>query len=422
MYIKKLPNGKYLAQVYLGVENGKRKDTSKTFTDPKDAKDWAKGMEGDRARGDVSPLLSKQSFEAYLKETWLPWYRAEIRKRGSSTYNMEGRLSKWIFRAQPGVPLLGRRKLKDLTALSFSNFYTALDGKMKPESIKHLHSVLHRALNYAVSQDLLKVNPASNAKLPSKPVAGPDEENDVVECLTLEQAKRFREAAKEDQHGPLWLLLLDTGVRPGEAFALQWRHVDFDKGRIMVRQSLTCTYTAAEREQAGGRSWRVKVTKTKRSVRSVPVPKATLEVLRHWKAQQAKQRIQLGGEWHDHGFVFTKHNGEPLGQNMDRAWTQVMRAADGGRGDLGKWGPGTRKPVHGAQAARTFRPDFSMYTCRHTFATLLYENGVSIEDIARLLGNTPGICAKHYVRREREPSTQGVDVLTRLFEPGLKLA
>jgi integrase len=292
---------------------------------------------------------------------------------------------------------------------------------MAHESIKHLHSILHRALSYAVSQDLLKTNPASNAKLPSKAVAGPDENTDVVECLTLEQARRFRETARSDRFGPLWILLLDTGIRPGEAFALQWKHIDFEKGRVTVKQSLTCTYTAEERQQAG-HGWRVKVTKTKRSVRSVPVSKATLEMLRHWRAQQAKQRIQLGADWRDHQFVFTKPNGEPLGANMDRAWMQVMRAADGGRGDLGQWGPATKKPVHGAQAERKFTPKFSMYTCRHTFATLLYENGVSIEDIARLLGNTPGICAKHYVRREREPSTQGVDVLTRLFEPGLKLA
>lgn len=43
----------------------------------------------------------------------------------------------------------------------------------------------------------------------------------------------------------------------------------------------------------------------------------------------------------------------------------------------------------------------SPYQCRHTFATLVIENGIQVHDVARLLGNSTKVCSETYVKSYR---------------------
>jgi hypothetical protein len=44
--------------------------------------------------------------------------------------------------------------------------------------------------------------------------------------------------------------------------------------------------------------------------------------------QQNKERLQIGAEWQDRGVVFTTPFGTPLGNNLGRVWTRLLKAAD----------------------------------------------------------------------------------------------
>ena len=81
------------------------------------------------------------------------------------------------------------------------------------------------------------------------------------------------------------------------------------------------------------------------------------------------------GDW----IVAPTENGSPLGNNMGRLWTRIMRAADKD-GDLGEWVPAPkRKGQHGPQPEQRFTPSFSMYVLRHTRGTLMYEATKDLE-------------------------------------------
>src|SRR5436190_22767 len=76
-------------------------------------------------------------------------------------------------------------------------------------------------------------NPTDGVTLPKPDVQAEivdeyDEELAEVQYLSREQAVRFVAAAQADRFSALWHVLLDGGLRPGEAFALQWRHIDWD--------------------------------------------------------------------------------------------------------------------------------------------------------------------------------------------------
>ena len=61
--------------------------------------------------------------------------------------------------------------------------------------------------------------------------------------------------------------------------------------------------------------------------------------------------------------------------------------ADGGKGDLGTWGPEPSKGKLGRPANRTFRPRFSVYVLRHTMATLNYRDGMDLGLVSRRFGH-----------------------------------
>jgi integrase len=57
----------------------------------------------------------------------------------------------------------------------------------------------------------------------------------------MEQLAAFFEAARttEPRHYPLFLMLARTGLRLGEAFALQWERVDLEARELRVAQTFS---------------------------------------------------------------------------------------------------------------------------------------------------------------------------------------
>ena len=162
----------------------------------------------------------------------------------------------------------------------------------------------------------------------------------------------------------MWCVLLTAGLRPGEAFGLQWEDVDLEIGKLHVQRSLTRRGIKA--------SWRLTEPKTKRARRVVPLPAMAIEALRAWRAEQGKERLLLGAEYEQNEFVFATEFGKPLhGENISRRnFQRIMAAAE-----LGTW------------EGKRFRPAFRMYDLRHTCATLLLLKGENAKVVSERLGH-----------------------------------
>ena len=161
----------------------------------------------------------------------------------------------------------------------------------------------------------------------------------------------------------------------GLAFGLKWSDVDFEQRRIQVVRSLV--------RIKGVKGWSLMPPKTKNARRSVPLPPVAMDELKRWKRQQNTERLALGPEWQDHGFVFTSNFGAPLdGSNAHGAFKRVMAAAD-----LGTWGPQAAKKRSGPPKRRPFTPAFRVYDLRHSCATLLLLAGESAKVVSERLGH-----------------------------------
>ncbi len=148
------------------------------------------------------------------------------------------------------------------------------------------------------------------------------------------------------------LVLLTTGLRPGEALGLRWE--DWEGDRLRVQRSLT-------RTAKGG--WMLAEPKTSRSRRSVTLPSSTSEALGAHRVNQARERLQRGMGYQDDGLVFCTAQGTPL--------------------DL----PGvTRRHFHPILKAAGLER-IRVYDLRHTCATLLLAAGEHPKIVSERLGH-----------------------------------
>ncbi|MGO9081234.1 MAG: site-specific integrase [Streptosporangiaceae bacterium] len=172
------------------------------------------------------------------------------------------------------------------------------------------------------------------------------------------------------------VLLLTTGIRPEEARALRWDHVDLEAGTVAVWRS----------DRAGGD------TKTPRSRRTLKLAQIAVDALREREAVQAADRVRAGERWQDSGLVFTTALGTMLDQhNIRRGFRQITQAA----------GLGT---------------DWVPRELRHTFVSIMSAGGVPVEEIARVAGHRQASTTELVYRRELRPViTTGAEIMDSIF-------
>lgn len=153
---------------------------------------------------------------------------------------------------------LGAFPLADLTAQRLQKHIAAVSKTMTPRGVRNYWGTLRLILNAAASEGLLE-------KVPS--VALPKVRRSPQAWLTVEQMRQVLIEAKR-MGGPwyaLFWLLAETGLRIGEALALQYGDIDWQNKAIKIQRSVF----------AG----QLQAPKTDNAVRTISVSDALLRTL-----------------------------------------------------------------------------------------------------------------------------------------------
>ena len=105
------------------------------------------------------------------------------------------------------------------------------DGTVCVRACRTIYSVLRAALDIAVRDGLVRANVAAAVKRPS-------EERHDAAYLNRDQVNALLTAARTTRLRALYVLMLGTGLRRGEALALRWSDIDFARGVLRVRGTL----------------------------------------------------------------------------------------------------------------------------------------------------------------------------------------
>jgi integrase len=250
---------------------------------------------------------------------------------------------------------LGDRRVVDLRSDEIGAWRTTLPEGHRFEATQALRQVL----NWAVAWKIIDSNPAKLG------VDNPRRQH--KEKRPFESWAEVKALAEQlgPVYGPMVVFAAATGLRPGEWIALERRDVDRDARVVYVRRAF-----------AHGR---LKSTKTRRSMRAVPLQSIALDALERLPARQES----------------------PL----------LFPAPRGGYLDLHNFRARAWKP---AQLAAAIEPLRRPYDLRHTFATFALRAGISTFDLSRFMGASLTMIDRHYGHLARDGREHAAALLDSL--------
>lgn len=292
----------------------------------------------------------KQTIGQYLEE-WLATRERDV-ERGELRAST---LERYRYAVKPAARGLRDVPLARLDRLHIQRWHAWMvaEGYSSYQQ-REAHTVLSAALNAALRARRIQFNACREAPAPKHAGRKGD-------AMSVEEVNVFLAYVKGVGHrqqvviAPLiWDVMLETGIRGGEALALRWQHIDLEHAELAIDATLT---------KVDGRFVIGDGPKTEAGRRRIPITDGLVARLRAHKAEQNEARLRLGSHWQDNDLVFPRKNGAPiLPSNLWQRFKRVCRT-------LG------------------LSPRYSPHSLRHTAATLMLERGVPWEVVRDILGH-----------------------------------
>lgn len=246
--------------------------------------------------------------------------------------------------------------IKDITARDVQNFMLRFESNGYVAGyVRMQRSVLAQIFSYAVVAGDLECSPVSEVKLSRNLPQG------ERHPLTVEQ-----ERAVDQYRGDNWLLgvmLLYTGCRRGELFALTWRDIDHEAGVIHINKKIS--YSPNHRGTLEHH------LKSKNGKRDIPLLTPLAAVL-------PRNRV---------GIIFPGSNegGYMTAYEANLLWKSYSKA-------VGLEG-------------------ITPHCFRHSFATICYEAGLDSKSAAAFLGDTESVTQVVYQELRKHHQIRGADLV-----------
>jgi integrase len=299
------------------------------------------------AKRDAGTLTAptRTTLESFARDEWLP--EARTRLRATTVQSYEYALEKLV------LPRLGHRRLTEITPAEVGGLYQALlatggrDGeKLSGRTVQLTARVLRRVLGDAAERGYCSRNPAERVKAPTA-------ERHEMRAWDGGQSRQFLASVADHRLRALFVFLLATGTRRGEALGLRWSDCDLDAGRVSIARALVSV----------GYEIQWSEPKTAKGRREIKLDSATIAELRAHRARQLEERLAAGETWQDGDLVFCREDGSPLHpQAVSKMFEKLVAAAG--------------------------LPKLSLHGLRHTHATAGLRAGIPARVMQERLGHS----------------------------------
>ena len=279
-------------------------------------------------------------------------------------------------------PLLGNYKLSKLDKITYKKAYIdELLKKYSVNTVKLYHRIFKICVNGAVDHEIITRNRFTKITIKNTgdkihESAGKDVRENVY---TPDELSHFLKCCKEQENitvQTIFITLASTGMRRGELAALRWQNIDFENNTLSIGRT---------RDRHGERA-----TKTSNSIRTLDMNPSLARALDKYQKWCKQYRLAHGLQTKDDDYVFISYQTcEAISDTfISAALSRIIK-----RNDLKNITP------HGF---------------RHTFATILINEGVPVTTIAKLLGNTAKMVLEVYSHSFKELEERATKALANV--------
>lgn len=309
--------GKYVNKRLRGFKS--KKDAEKAFSD------YASSHINGKA-SDFSDITFQALYDSYLEY-------ASSRLKVSTLYDLKHVAEKHI------LPLFGSMKVFKISKRDVLIWQERLNKSKYSYNFKRkLRDYLSVILQYAVFYFDLPVNPVTQVESFKR-----TEKKQEMQIWSEEEFKTFINYVDNFEYKVLFSFLYLTGCRKGEALALTWDKIDFEKGLVTINQNLT--------RKISNQAYAIVATKTNNS-RTILMPNTLINALLKLKENQK--------DYSKNNFVFGGTT--PLAEmTVSRRFSEAIKKAD-------------VKKIH-------------LHCLRHSHASYLISKGESIVMVSKRLGH-----------------------------------
>jgi len=253
------------------------------------------------------------------------------------------------------APHIGKKRLDKIRASDLELWQNKVIETVSPRRLRNIRAVLSGILNDAYRDELIGKNPLTLVRTIKA------DKVDIKPFSITEISAILRNA--EGQSKNFFALGFFSGMRSGEMVGLKWCDIDFFKSEIKPQRS-----------RRMGKDGKLK---TESSYREIEILDSLLPYL--------KNQYQLTGS--QNSYVFLNENNEPLydiKRIRNNQWKKTLK-----------------------KCKFDYRP---IYHTRHTFATVMLENGEDILWVSNMLGHTDSTMTlsryARYIKREHKKRGQ----------------
>lgn len=371
-------DGRFECKVQIGKkDDGKPKFKSFYGKSEREVKKKLKEYQSEMAKNPVES--SKETLANYMYD-WLITFKQKTLK--PSSYDRLLNVYKYHVKETVGYMQLCNINSKDVQQLINEKSET-----MSYSSVKKIYELLNNCFTYAVIEEDIRKNPMLGVSLPKQ--SNMNIKTKKIEIYTKEEVEKLTNAIYNDtfnskrqlyRYSPIYIFILNTGLRVGEVLALKWENIDLENKVVRVNGSMSFI---KDTENEGKRKTIFTDPKTATSNRSIPLNEKSVMALTELKRRNQIQNIK------SKYVVCDLKGGHVPQRNISRTLQNLCEKASV-----------DYKGIH---------------AMRHTFATNLVANGVDIRSVSDLLGHasiqTTLSTYSHSIQEQKVKAISSLDLI-----------
>ncbi|MCH5200579.1 MAG: site-specific integrase [Oscillospiraceae bacterium] len=337
-------------EIKVSVGSGKR--ISVYGATETEARKKAKAIREEAAKFDLSNIC-KMSVKDYM-DHWL--YTVKINELKPASFDRVEQSCKYQI-----YPYIGDLQIQALTANDVQQMLNSIAKTHSYSTMKKAYNNLNSCLNLGLARNEITRNPVIAVTLPTKAAMSnnPTKEirsytpNEIV-AIVDECKRTYGNGKPVNRYGYAFLLMLNTGIRLGEALYLKWKDVDFETNTIYIHGNVSEHKNRQSDSSSNYIIEEQETPKTKKSIRYINLNSKAIEALHALR--------DIIGD--DERVIATANHTIVSPHNMHKYFRNILNRC------------------------YIKNNDDIVHSLRHTFATSLILKGVDIKIVSELLGHS----------------------------------